>query len=353
MTGTSNSTVVGVFDDYATAERVAQNLTNAGIPRQSIEVKSNFMTETAGRSQTPDTAQEGGISGFFHRLFGTGEDEATSHYSEAIRRGSAVVCVTAPPDRIDQAAQIMNEAGAIDIDRRVAAYRETGYEKHDPNAAAYSHEEAIREREQFRAKESDASIPVVQEDLQVGKRVVRRGGVRVYSRVVEQPVEQDISLREEHVRVERRPVDRPLEAGEASRLREQSIEVPEMAEEPVVQKRSRVREEVVVGKEQSQRTEHVKDKVRHTEVQVEQLDDDDYRRDYERHYSNSGVSYENLQPAYAYGYRTASDPRYKGRKWSDVEETLRTDYLKNQPNSSWDRAKGAVRYGWEKATGKR
>ena len=32
---------------------------------------------------------------------------------------------------------------------------------------------------------------------------------------------------------------------------------------------------------------------------------------------------------------------------------LRTDYLRNNPNSAWDRMKGAVRYGWEKVTGKR
>ena len=65
----SNNTVVGVFDDYSTAERVAQDLTNAGIPRESIEVKSNFMTGAAGRSHSEET-HEGGISGFFHRLFG-------------------------------------------------------------------------------------------------------------------------------------------------------------------------------------------------------------------------------------------------------------------------------------------
>ena len=102
--------------------------------------------------------------------------------------------------------------------------------------------------------EGNTPYPVVEEELQIGKRVVRRGGVRVYSRVVEQPVEENVSLREEHVRVERRPVNRPAEAGDTGRLREQSIEVTEMAEEPVVQKRTRVREEVVVGKETKQRT---------------------------------------------------------------------------------------------------
>ena len=42
--GTEDRTVVGVFEDYSTAERVANDLTNAGIPRTSIDVRSNFRT---------------------------------------------------------------------------------------------------------------------------------------------------------------------------------------------------------------------------------------------------------------------------------------------------------------------
>src|SRR5437764_3366736 len=52
-----------------------------------------------------------------------------------------------------------------------------------------------------------AAIPVVEEQLKVGKREVQRGGVRVFSRVVETPVNESVNLREEHVNVERRPVN--------------------------------------------------------------------------------------------------------------------------------------------------
>jgi len=371
MAQTSNeNTVVGVFPDYTTAERVSRDLANAGIPRESIEVKSNFMTGAAGRSTSTEESHEGGISGFFHRMFG-GDDESnpdTGHYSEAVRRGNAVVCVTAPQSQLDQAVQIMNSAGAIDIDRQVENYRQTGYERYDPNAAPYSYDEANKEREKFRNSEQGGSIPVVEEEMQIGKRAVRRGGVRVYSRVTEQPVTENIELREEHVKVERRPVDRPMNSGDAAGFREQSIEVTEMAEEPVVQKRARVREEVVVGKETTRRTEQVRDKVRKTEVEVERLNEGagsnyrsdtgkdyraDFRRDWQEQYANSGGTYETYEPAYDYGYRSASDTRYRGRSWSDVEDDLRTDYMRSNPNSSWDRMKGAVRYGWEKVTGKR
>ena len=103
MKETSDNTIVGVFDDYSTAENVARELTNAGISRENIEVKSNFMTGAAGRSGRSGD-DEGGVSGFFHRLFGGGDEtDDRGHFAEAVRRGSAVVCVTAPSSQLDQA----------------------------------------------------------------------------------------------------------------------------------------------------------------------------------------------------------------------------------------------------------
>jgi len=369
--GADTKTVVGVFDDYSTAERVAQELTNAGIPRETIDVRSNFRTGAAGRGYEETAEHEGGISGFFHRLFGGDESEG-GHYAEAVRRGNAIVTVTATERQVDQAVEIMNSAGATDIDRHVEHFRETGYERHDPAAQPYSRDEARTEREGYRENQQGGSIPVIEEELQVGKRAIRRGGVRVYSRVVDQPVEETIELREEKVRVDRRPVDRPVASGDVGRMKNQSIEVTEMAEEPIVQKRARVTEEVVVGKETTSRTEKVRDTVRHTEVEVEQLgrennrgeklrgDEfsgenyrDDFRRDWESRYATSGGTYESYEPAYNYGYQSANDPRWKGRRWSEVENDLRADYERRNPNGAWERMKDSVRYGWEKVTGRR
>ena len=81
--------------------------------------------------------------------------------------------------------------------------------------------------------------------------------------------------------------------------------------------------------------------------------DKDYRTHYDAMYVSSGRPYDDYRPAYQYGRRAASDPSYRGRLFEDVEDTLRTDYLQNNPNSMWDNVKGAVRYAWEKATGKR
>lgn len=330
-------TVVGVFDDYASAQHAARELEGDGVAREQIQVESNMKTGAAGYGGgETEEHHEGGIKGFFHRLFGSDEDEH-GHYQEALRRGNSIVAVTAEPDQIDRIARIMNDLGAVDIDRRTNYYRQTGYSGYDENAPAYTSDEARIDRERFR-NQAGTAVPVIEEELQVGKRAVQRGGVRVYSHVVDQPVEEQINLREEHVRVERRPANRPVEGGDLSRLRDQTIEVTETVEEPVVSKRAVVREEVVIGKETTERTETIRDNVRRTEVRVDPI-------------AGSGDVDNNA--GYAYGSRMAGDPRFIGRSWDDAENDLRVDYTRNNPTSRWDDAKADIRRGWDKITGRR
>jgi stress response protein YsnF len=81
-------------------------------------------------------------------------------------------------------------------------------------------------------------------------------------------VQEQVTLREEHVDIERRPVDRPLSDADRA-FQERTIEAEERREEAVISKEARVVEEVVVRKEADQRTETISDTVRKTEVDVE------------------------------------------------------------------------------------
>lgn len=373
---TTQCTIVGIFDDRATAERVAEEITKAGIGRSQIQVmSSDAYSADAARGNAALSGSEhhdtsgGGISGFFHRLFGSDDDETErGRYAEAVRRGGAVVAVTADEADEDRITDVMDGFDPVDIDKREESWKERGYKGYDSGAAAFTAEESARERQYYdRDKDQEESVPVVEEQLQVGKRPVERGRVRVYRRMNEQPVEEQVQLREERVRVDRRPANRPATEADLNPS-ERVIEVTETAEEPVVGKTARVVEEVVIGKESRERTETVRDSVRKSDVNVERIDggetagrsgalseyDTDFRRDFESQYaSDRNASYEAYAPAYRYGYEMASDARYRGRRWEDVESTLRTDFERNNPNSAWDRTKGAVRYGWEKVTGKR
>ena len=104
----------------------------------------------------------------------------------------------------------------------------------------------------------------------VGKRQVERGGVRVRAYMVETAVHDQVQLREEHLEIERRPVNQQVASAEYL-FQERSFEATESAEEAVIGKEARVVDEVVVRKDVGQRVETVKDTVRHTEVDVENL----------------------------------------------------------------------------------
>jgi len=192
------------------------------------------------------------------------------YYAEGVRRGGALVTVTVDNDDMaDKAAETMRMYGAIDIDERAEQWRSSGWSG-SPIGSEQDFQQGSQQRMQTQGSEDEQVLPVMKEELQVGKRQVERGGVRVYSHVTERPVEETVNLREEHANVERRPVNRPITADDEQAFTEQTIEVRETAEEPVVAKQARVVEEVVVSKQATERQETVRDTLRETNVEVEQ-----------------------------------------------------------------------------------
>lgn len=117
----------------------------------------------------------------------------------------------------------------------------------------------------------EIAIPVVEEQLNVMKREVETGGVRVETSVVETPVQEQVTLREEEVHVERRPVNQTIDPSAIDQLQTGTIEVRETGEQAVVSKEARVVEEVVIDKATTQRTETIQDTVRRTDVNVEEI----------------------------------------------------------------------------------
>lgn len=115
---------------------------------------------------------------------------------------------------------------------------------------------------------AEERIQLAEESLVVGTREVERGHIRVRSRIVETPVQEQVTLREEHVEIARRSVDAPVSDADAL-FRDRTIEVAATAEEAVISKQARVVEEVVVSKDASRRVETISDTVRHTEVDIQ------------------------------------------------------------------------------------
>jgi uncharacterized protein (TIGR02271 family) len=312
-------TVVGVYENHEKAERAVRDLVDAGFQRTDVSIVAR------GREDEPQGTTTGtttGTSGEEHSRAGTGAatgagigaaiggvggllaglglfaipgfgpviaagpiaaaltgaglgaaagglvgvlvglgipKEEAEPYAEAVRRGGYLVIVNAAADEdAGRAADILDRHDPVDIEERAEYWRQSGWQGYDPKAGPYTGPNLSEEK-----------IPVVEEQLKVGKREVERGGVRIRSYVVEKPVEADVSLREEQVHVSRTPVDRPA-TGEDIAAGERVIEATEVVEEPVVGKEQRVVEEVAVEKHVRERKEHVSDTVRRTEVDVEQ-----------------------------------------------------------------------------------
>jgi stress response protein YsnF len=140
-------------------------------------------------------------------------------------------------------------------------------EPREQAALDFAHGDDLR-REEVREKE-EVLVPLVAEEVEFGKRSFEKGTTRVRVRVIEQPFEQTLALREESVSVERRKVDESLTADEAdTRLQDRTVEVFTVTEEPVIEKHARVLEEVVLAKKVEERSEHLREVVRRTTADI-------------------------------------------------------------------------------------
>jgi uncharacterized protein (TIGR02271 family) len=253
-TGTAGSatqprTITAFFDKREDANAAIQRLETTGVQRSQISLVEGAKQNASVKAPTQDS------SGFWDSLkdfFLPEEDRHT--YSEGLRRGGFLLTVRPDNNLYDRALAILDDEGAIDIDQRAATWRKEGWQ---PSGAART-----------RGTAEEQVIPVTEEQLKVGKRDVSHGRVRVRSYVVEEPVQERVNLREERVQVERRPVDRPATRDDEL-FQNRTIEAEEHAEEAVVEKRARVKEELTVRKEQDQRSKVVSDNVRRTEVELE------------------------------------------------------------------------------------
>jgi stress response protein YsnF len=249
--------VVAVFPSREQAEAAKKQLVAGGLPAERVSLHADSPAGTSAYSgETRESAvRNEGIGEFFRSMFGF-DDDRPGYYEEAARRGHVTLVADATQEEeVEQIRAILERYDVIDIDERGSEWRS-----------------GIQGRQGATTSGSSTSIPVIEEEVQIGKRQVERGGVRVYSRIMERPVEESIQLREERARVTRQPADRPATEADLAAFKEGSLEIRETAEVPVVNKRARVVEEVQVDKQVEEHAETVRDTVRKTDVRVEEKD---------------------------------------------------------------------------------
>jgi stress response protein YsnF len=378
-------TLVALYNTCTDAEHVVQELITDGFARSDVHLALDHTEgcETQHAAVEWDSAYAG--ANLLETLADMGVPYEEAHaYAEGVHRGSALVVVESSDDRAERGMAILQRLHPVDLHERTAQWRQEGWTGTAAGATtstpmARTATATRSTQEQARAQtrvtnqgattrrvegDKEIAIPVVEEDIAIGKREVERGHVRIYSRVTERPVEESVRLREEKVTVERRPVDRPATDADFAAAGKEVIEMTEKAEEPVVTKQARVVEEVVAHKEVTEHTETVHGAERHTDVDVQREPEtatqtrrvttqdfatytDDFRKHYGTAFGNKGVAYTEYEPAYRYGYELGTNERYRGRDWAALEAEARRDWEARHP-STWERFKDAIRYGWDK-----
>jgi hypothetical protein len=199
-----SKTIVGIFSSVQDAQRAAHDLENAGISRSDISVvaSKNVVgfdnlneSSTSTSSKTSDVVADagigaaiGGVGGLLlsaagmmtlpvigpvlaagpivAALTGAGvgaaaggliaalteagiPEEDAEHYAEGIRRGDVLVSVHARPGEAQRISDIMDSAGAVDVDSRLKDWKQEGWTGYSPASRPYSADEIKRQRSSY------------------------------------------------------------------------------------------------------------------------------------------------------------------------------------------------------------
>ena len=263
--------LVAVYNLREDAERARDRLIASGIPATDIRLSSP--SDDASAAAVTQTIPHERRHSFWDWLFGEDVPEHDRGWYHAnLREGRTALSVLVRSDaEREQVADILEEFNPLDLHdettagiggaTRISPEVRSGY--------AAGTADQVRAEATGTTEQTEQVIPVVNEELAVGKTASeRRYRIRTY--VVETPVEEQVKLRDERVIVERRSASGTLGSDAGAAMQERVFEVTERREEPVVEKRAREAEEVVVRKEAHERVETVRDTVRETKVDVDQ-----------------------------------------------------------------------------------
>lgn len=233
--------VVGLYKEPQAAKKAFQALVAAGCREKDIDT-----FDGAGNA---DKATQELLSHGFTK-------DIAQRYAAAIKQGHTLVAADIADQDADAAEAILDENGAIDLP-------ESSSQQPKKPAKAESGENVEEE-----------TVPVVEEQVEIGKRRVSKGGVQVTTEVTETPVRESVRLREEKVDVERHKADRALGAREAdAAFEEKTVEMTATSETPEVTKEARVVEEVVLSKKATEHDKTVEASARRTDVKVKPTGD--------------------------------------------------------------------------------
>ncbi|MGP4141776.1 YsnF/AvaK domain-containing protein [Sodalis praecaptivus] len=308
--------IVTLFDTVQQAKDARRELEAAGFANHDISIISGEDLQSEGKAIRHPS--------LWQRLFGTGVDKENAElYTQALDTGGVILTLRAKEDDVPQALAILDASGAAagagadyaggpdtgyardvedyqttsPIGRTQAGIDAPDYEDEAllpvsrgvlPDAAdvardgAPSYDVGDETSPASRSLDPDAPreevLRLAEERLEVGKRVVREGATRVRRYVVNEDVEAEVALHEQHADIFRRARNEPAYLDEVD-WSDKTVEVAETREQPVINKTADIVEEVVVRTDGSDRVARVNETVRRQEVDIEHIDDERTREE--------------------------------------------------------------------------
>jgi uncharacterized protein (TIGR02271 family) len=296
-------TIVGLFHERRHAEEAIRDLKAAGFTEQQIgvamqnrEEQQSLIDDTG--SQAAEGAAKGAVSGgivggligllgsllipgvgpivvggvlasaltgagigaatggLIGALMGLGvPEEDAQHFDRGIRAGGILVTVNAGA-RAQEAISILRSHEADLGPSGISRYGEVTGAATTATTMNQDVDTTGRQR-----------VELLEEELDIDKRQVQAGEVRVRKEVVTEQRQIEVPVSREEVVIERRPASgREADATIGS---DEEIRIPLMEEQVEVDKHTRVREELEVGKRRVDETRTIRDNVRHEEATID------------------------------------------------------------------------------------
>ena len=256
--------IVTLYDTGEHAEAARHNLTKAGfVPSEISMITDKTLASDGERIREP---------GIWQRLFG--RDISLSEaivYGRTVEAGGTVLIVRVPEADVATAMAILNAQEVADVQSSapgaLIATASASQVAPPPRAAAAPPPPAATA---VAGASFDEVLSLSEEHMNVEKRLIQEGTTRIRRFVTETPVEAQITLHEEHVRVIRRAISDPDFVRNID-WTDKTVEFADTAEEPVITKSAHVAEEVVIHTEATDQVKTLRDKVRRQQVAVERI----------------------------------------------------------------------------------
>ncbi|MBN3751662.1 hypothetical protein G3N95_01835 [Paraburkholderia sp. Tr-20389] len=395
-------TVIGVYDGYAEACSAQRALCEAGVAQADIAIYSKSISAAVEKGPRVYAPGSGGmrhhapvfdqLEQLFARLFESGKyPPEAEDYREFIRRGGTVVSADVSEMQVDLARDVMRRMGAADIEERMNAWR-NGSDNADiakdlPHRGSAVAAEPAAQHGSSTSERGGAvnaeDVPMLSEEADMaGWSMASATGTTTEEPAAPRdtspahgvlPTTSDVSAtRKEETPAAAHPTmvsgmqqvtTRSAEPETLPFSQQKQRQVSEVPDVGLARTSSDVSARLKGGTgrpsaggmssvraEQSPMTGLVGDPIIGTPLDDDPYDDE-FRKDYETHYADTGGSYDEYRRAYTHGTTLGQDERYREQDWQRVEASAREDWESRYPDSGWERFKAAVRHGWERVKG--